>query len=231
MGPELAGYMENAPLLALGLAFLGGIATSFTPCVYPIIPITVTFIGARGAISRGHALVLSLLYALGISVTYTCLGIFAALSGKLFGSITQSPYVYLAVGNIILLFGLNMLDVFNLPLPQFLTQAGGGKARKGFLGTFVIGLTSGLVVGPCTAPVLATVLTYVGTKGDLFLGGAMLFFFAMGMCAIVIIAGTFSGVLSSLPKSGGWMEKVKKGFGWAMIAIGEYFIFRAGFYW
>ena len=122
MGQELAGYMETAPLLALGLAFLGGIATSFTPCVYPIIPITVTFIGARGATRRGHAFVLSLLYALGIAVTYTFLGMFAALSGKLFGSMTQSPYVYLAVGNIILLFGLNMLDVFALPLPQFLTR-------------------------------------------------------------------------------------------------------------
>jgi len=222
--------METAPLLALGLALLGGLATSFTPCVYPILPITVTFIGARGVQSRGHAFLLSLLYALGISVTYTSLGIFAALSGRLFGALTQSPYVFFAVGNIILLFGLNMLDVFVLPLPKFLSQAGGTKKRKGLLGTFLIGITSGLIVGPCTAPVLATILTYVSTKGDVVLGGLMLFLFAMGMCAIIIIAGTFSGVLASLPKSGNWMVTVKKVFGWAMIAFGEYFIFKAGMY-
>ena len=109
MGEGLAEALQTAPLLALGLAFLGGLATSFTPCVYPIIPITVTFIGARGVTSRTQAFVLSMLYALGIAVTYTALGVFAALSGKIFGAMTQSPYVFLVVGNIILLFGLNML--------------------------------------------------------------------------------------------------------------------------
>jgi thiol:disulfide interchange protein DsbD len=231
MGEGLAEALQTAPLLALGLAFLGGLATSFTPCVYPIIPITVTFIGARGVQSRVQALVLSLLYALGIAVTYTALGVFAALSGRFFGSLTQSPYVYLVVANIMILFGLSMLDVFELPLPEFLTSGGTAKARKGFLGAFVIGVTSGLVVGPCTAPVLASILTYVAQEGNVVFGGAVLFLFAMGMCTLIVIAGTFTGALASLPKSGGWMETVKKAFGWVMIAIGEYFIFRAGAYW
>ncbi len=231
MGEGLAQALQTAPLLALGAAFLGGLATSFTPCVYPIIPITVTFIGARGLDSRAHAFVLSLLYALGISVTYTALGIFAALSGRFFGSLTQSPYVFLAVGNIILLFGLNMLDVFEMPLPGFLSGGGQKEGRKGLLGAFGMGVTSGLIVGPCTAPVLATILTYVATQGNVVLGGAMLFLFAMGMCALIIVAGTFSGALASLPKSGDWMVRIKKGFGWVMIAFGEYFIFRAGANW
>ena len=231
MGEGLAEALQTAPLLALGLAFLGGLATSFTPCVYPIIPITVTFIGARGVTSRTQAFVLSILYALGIAVTYTALGVFAALSGKIFGALTQSPYVFLVVGNIILLFGLNMLEVFELPLPGFLSGAGTAKARQGFLGAFAIGVTSGLVVGPCTAPVLATILTYVATQGNVFLGGAMLFLFAMGMCALIIVAGTFSGALATLPKSGDWMVRIKKGFGWVMIVIAEFFIFRAGAYW
>jgi thiol:disulfide interchange protein DsbD len=231
MGEGLAASLETAPLLALGLAFLGGLATSFTPCVYPIIPITVTFIGARGVQTRLQAFVLSLFYALGIAVTYTALGIFAALSGRIFGAMTQSPYVYLVVGNIILLFGLNMLEVFELPLPGVLSGTGTAKARKGFLGAFAIGVTSGFVVGPCTAPVLATILTYVATQGNLFMGGATLFLFAMGMCALIIVAGTFSGALSSLPKSGDWMVRIKKGFGWVMILLGEYFVFRAGALW
>lgn len=231
MGTDLAQYLQTAPLLALGLAFLGGVATSFTPCVYPILPITVTFIGARGVQSRLQAFWLSLLYALGIAVTYASLGIFAALTGSIFGALTQSPYVYLAVGNIILLFGLNMMEVFEIPLPGFFSKLGAGKGKKGFLGAIVMGMTSGLVVGPCTAPVLATILTYVGTQGDVLLGGATLFIFAIGMSVLVVVAGTFSGLLSMLPKSGVWMVKVKKGFGWAMIILGEFFIVRAGIYW
>lgn len=227
----LEGYLESAPLIALGLSFLGGVVTSFTPCVYPIIPITVTFIGARSTQSRRHAFFLSLVYALGMALTYAALGMFAALTGKLFGVITQNPYIYLVVGNIILLFGLNMLEVFTLPLPRFLSGGTAGTGRKGFTGAFFLGITSGLIVGPCTAPVLATILTYVGTQQNIFLGGSMLFLFAMGMCTLLIVLGTFSGLLSSLPKSGAWMVKVKKGFGWVMIGLGEYFIIKAGIYW
>jgi len=231
MSAELAQYMQSSPLLALALAFAGGVATGFTPCVYPILPITVSFIGARGVQSRLHAFSLSLLYALGIAVTYASLGIFAALTGKVFGALTQHPLVYLVVGNVILLFGLNMMEAFHMPLPAFFSRMGTGKAKKGFAGAFVMGLTSGLIVGPCTAPVLATILTYVGTQGDVILGGLTLFVFALGMSLLVVVAGTFSGALSLLPKSGEWMVKVKKGFGWAMILLGEFFLVRAGMYW
>ncbi len=232
MVDELGHYLEAAPLLAVGAAFLGGVATSFTPCVYPILPITVTYIGARGATSRLQAFLLALLYALGLSITYAALGMFAALSGRIFGDLSQNAYMYLLVGNVILLFGLSMLDLFSLPLPRFLMGGGGtGSDKKGLLGAFVLGVTSGWVVGPCTAPVLATILTYVSTQQRVILGGAVLFSFAMGMCLLIIVAGTFSGLLTSLPKSGGWMVKVKKGFGWLMVALGEYFIVRAGMYW
>jgi thiol:disulfide interchange protein DsbD len=231
MESTLAGYVHNAPLLALVLAFVGGVVTSFTPCVYPVIPITVTYIGARSIQSRAHAFFLSLLYALGMAVIYAGLGMFAALTGKLFGAITQNPYLYLAVGNVILLFGLNMLEVFSLPIPRFLSKARGDKGQKGFTGAFFLGMTSGLIVGPCTAPVLATILTYVSTQKNVFLGGSMLFLFAMGMSTLLVVLGTFSGLLSSLPKSGAWMVKVKKGFGWVMVALGEYFILKAGMYW
>jgi cytochrome c-type biogenesis protein len=228
---DLTQYMQTAPLLALAVAFAGGVATGFTPCVYPILPITVSFIGARGVRSRFHAFSLSMLYALGIAVTYASLGIFAALTGRIFGDLTQNPFVYLTVGNVIMLFGLNMMDVFHLPLPGFLGRMGAGKGKTGLLGAFVMGLTSGLVVGPCTAPVLAAILTYVGTRGEVILGGATLFVFALGMSLLVVVAGTFSGALSLLPKSGEWMVKVKKGFGWVMIVLGEFFLVRAGIYW
>jgi len=232
MEESLANYVQTAPWVALGLAFLGGVATSFTPCVYPVIPITVAYIGARSTRSRSHGFFLSLFYAMGLSVVYAALGVFAALTGRLFGSVTQNGWVYLAAGNLILLFGLSMLDVFNLPMPRFLSGAGGtGKARPGFAGAFFVGATSGLIVGPCTAPALGVILTYVSAQKDVFLGGGMLFLFAMGMCTLVFILGTFSGLISALPRSGEWMIKVKKGFGWVMIAIAEYFILQAGIYW
>ncbi len=231
MGNDLVHYLETAPLMAVGAALLAGVATSFTPCVYPIIPITVTYIGGRGAVSRLHAFTLASLYALGLAVTYAALGMVAALTGQIFGALTQSPYVYLAVGNIMILFGLSMMDVFSLPIPRFLAGGTASNKKKGFLGAFLLGVTSGWVVGPCTAPVLATILTYVSTQKNVVLGGTMLFSFAIGMCLLIVAAGTFSGLLTSLPKSGTWMVRIKKGFGWLMIGLGEYFIVRAGIYW
>ena len=231
MGNDIVHYLETAPLMAVGAALLAGVATSFTPCVYPIIPITVTYIGARGSISRVHSFTLASLYALGLAIMYAALGMVAALTGQIFGMLTQSPYVYLVVGNIILFFGLNMLGLFSVPIPRFLAGGTASTERKGFLGAFLLGVTSGWVVGPCTAPVLATILTYVSTQKNVVLGGTMLFSFAIGMCLLIVVAGTFSGFLTSLPKSGAWMEKIKKGFGWLMIGLGEYFIVRAGIYW
>jgi len=232
MEGDLGSYLGSTPLISLGLAFLGGVGTSFTPCVYPIVPITVTYIGARSSGSRAHGFLLALCYSLSLAVLYAALGMFAALSGRIFGVLTQRPSVYLVAGAIILLFGLNMLEVFHLPMPAFLSKAAApGQGRSGFFGAFLLGATSGLVVGPCTAPVLAAILTYVSTQRSVLLGGAMLFLFALGMCTLVLVLGTFSGLLASLPRSGSWMVKVKKGFGWFMIGIAEYFVFRAGMYW
>jgi len=231
MDTDLALTLQKTPLLALALAFVGGVATSFTPCVYPILPITVSYIGARGADSRLHAFLLSAFYALGMSATYAALGMVAALTGRIFGAMTQSPYVFLAVGNVILFSGLTMLDLIPLSLPSFLTGSGKASRGKGLPGAFLLGVTSGLVVGPCTAPVLATILTYVSARKQVALGAATLFLFALGMSTLIVVAGTFSGFLSLLPRSGGWMVRVKKGFGWLMIGLGEYFLLRAGMAW
>ena len=231
MDPTAALNGEALSVTSFLLAFAAGVGTSFTPCVYPIIPITVTYIGARSVGSKMRAFVLSLFYTLGLATTYSALGAFAALTGKIFGSFTQSPYVYLVVGNIILLMGLGMLDVFSIPIPGFLQDPSVGKGRKGFTGAFLIGATSGFVAAPCTSPVLATILTYVSTKQSVAAGAGLLFVYSLGMCTLLIALGTFSGLLASLPKSGDWMVKIKKGFGWLMIGVGEFFIIRAGYFW
>ena len=218
----------NISALSYLVAFAGGIITSLTPCVYPLIPVTVGFIGAGAGGNRYRAFLLSFSYVIGIATTYSCLGAIAALTGTLFGSISTSPWTYLIVGNIFLLLGLSVLDVFTLPLPGFLTGRGGVKKRAGLLGAFLIGLSAGLVVGPCTAPALGAILTYVATKQNIIFGVTLLFTFALGMGMLLMLLGTFAGFATSLPKAGKWLDLVRKIFGIIMIACAEYFFILAG---
>ena len=226
---EALGYhMETGQAMAYIIALAAGALTSLTPCVYPIIPITIGYIGANAAGSRRRGFVLSLSYVFGMAVTYSILGAFAALTGKLFGSISTSPVVYLIIANISIIFGISMLGGFNIRLPLFFTRTKTNTKKHGILPAFGVGLASGLVVGPCTAPPLAVILTYVGAKQNIFYGVSVLFAFALGMGALLVLLGTFTGLLITLPKAGAWLEKVKKIFGWLLIFAGEYFIFMAG---
>jgi cytochrome c-type biogenesis protein len=209
-------------------AFGAGILASFTPCVYPLIPVTVGFIGASAAGNRARAFLLSLFYVIGIATTYSCLGAIASLTGRLFGQLSTNPWTYLIVGNIFLILGLSMLGVFTLPLPAFLTGRGTVRKRAGLLGAFLVGVSAGLVVGPCTAPALGAVLTYVATKQNLFFGITLLFTFALGMGMLLMGVGTFAGVASSIPKSGKWLDITKKVFGILLIICAEYFLILAG---
>ncbi len=221
-------YLQHSPILALLAAYLGGVLTSFTPCVYPLIPITVTYIGARGTGSKWKGFFLCLTHVLGISVTYSALGAFAALSGGFFGDISTSPWANLITGNIILLFGLSMLGVYNIPTPKFLGGSAGKGKLQGHLGAFLIGLTAGLVAAPCTAPVLGVILTFVAKGQSVTTGILSLFVFAYGMGTLLILLGTFTSFATSVPKPGIWMERIKKAFGWLMLGVAEYFIIQCG---
>lgn|SRR3990167_5670994 len=215
------------PLLAFVAVFAAGVLVSFTPCVYPVIPLTLGFIGARSAGSRWKGFTLSLVYVLGMAVTYAILGAIASLSGKLFGNVGSSPVSYFIVANVCMALGLSMLGVFQIPQISF-TGTGPVKQRQGYLGVFVIGLISGLIVGPCTAPVLAAILVYVGSKQNVVYGFSLLFAFGYGVGFLMILLGTFTGLLASIPKSGEWLERVKKLFGWVLIFAAEYFLIRMG---
>ena len=219
-------YLQASSPAALLAVLLAGIFTSFTPCVYPLLPITITFIGARAANSQRSAFFLSLFYALGITVTYAILGMAASLTGSLFGQWQNSPWVFFFIGNICLLFGLNIIGAFHLPLPSFIRQI--PQTKTSWLGSFLMGLAAGLVMGPCTAPVLAVLLAYVATKQNIWFGGLTMFIFALGMNTVLILAGTFAGILAKLPKPGVWMERIKKTMGWCVIFIGEYFLIQMG---
>ena len=218
-------YLKASILMSFFAAFIGGLLTSFTPCIYPMIPITASFIGGKSVGgSRLRALFLSLSYVVGIAVTYSILGVFAASTGRLFGEISSNPYAYFIIANIIILLGLGMLDVFTIPV----ITSKGMTSRGGFLGAFVIGIASGIVIGPCTAPVVGVLLIYVASTQNIILGGGLLFVFAFGMSILLILVGTFSGFLAALPQSGEWMVKVKKIMGIFMIGLGEYFLIKMG---
>lgn len=231
---NLQDYLSAGSLMAYPVAFLAGLLISFTPCVYPIIPIQLGFIGGQTASTQtgGQAswrgFTLSTLFVVGMAIVYAALGAFASLTGTLFGIWAASPWTYIVVGNVILLLALSMLDVIQLPTPQFLANWNPERKGKGYVSALLLGASSGLVVGPCTAPALGAALAYVGTQGNVFFGTTILFVFALGMGALMIALGTFSGALSALPRSGTWMVKVKKGFGFAMILIAQYLLIQAG---
>jgi len=233
---NLQEYLSAGSLLAYPAAFLAGLLISFTPCVYPIIPIQLGFIGGRVAAAHteggdsqganGRGFILSVLFVTGMALVYAALGAFASLTGNLFGIWAASPWTYIIVGNVVLLLALSMLDVFTLPTPQFLTKWNPERKGNGYVAALLVGASSGLVVGPCTAPALGAALAYVGAQGSVVFGTTILFTFAFGMGALMIVLGTFGGAL--LPRSGMWMIKVKKAFGVVMIVVAEYMLLEAG---
>ena len=229
--------LYNILIQNLGKGFLtpilvsygGGVLTSFTPCLYPVIPILLTHIGASCAGSRMKGFLSSIFFVIGLAITYSALGVIASLTGQMFGEVQSSPWAYLAIANIILLLGLSMLDVYTIRLPQFLLPK--GRQKKGLLGTLLLGFASGFIAAPCTTPVLGVLLVYVGSKQNIIFGFSLLFVFSLGMGTLLIIIGTFTGLLTSLPKSGKWMVQIRRAMGWGMIILAEYFLIQAGKFW
>ncbi len=220
--------LQSRSVTAIFVVFAAGVLTSFTPCVYPMIPVTVTFIGGAAGGNRKRAVVLSTVYVAGLAIVYASLGIAAALLGRVFGQFTRSPWVYGAVGLMIIGFGLGMLDLYSIRVPTLFSGVQTKGARRGgLLGALLMGMAAGFVAAPCTAPVLGVLLTYVATTRDLVWGGALLLAFAFGIGLLLLVLGIFSGFLSSLPRAGGWMDKIKKGFGLAMIVVGLVFVVQA----
>ncbi|MBF0595537.1 MAG: sulfite exporter TauE/SafE family protein [Candidatus Omnitrophica bacterium] len=216
-------------ILDYAVTFGAGLLMSFTPCAYPLLPVTVAVVA--GANTRGSHLngfMLSVIYVLGLAVSYSALAAVAVLTGKVFGTIQNNPWVFVVIGNLILFFALVMLDF--IPFPMFSVPSPGQRPR-GRRALFLMGAASGFVVGPCTAPVLGSLLLYIGSKHNLLFGMSLLFTFAFGLGTSLILAGTFSGFLSVLPKSGQWMNLVKKAAGIVLIIISELMFLRAGSFW
>jgi len=229
---SMAVYLQSSLGMALIAAYLAGVLISFTSCTYPVLPMTIAYIGAHGSSSRAWAFLLSLVYVLGMSVTYSLLGLLAALTGSMFGLVQTNFWTLFVVANLCLLMGLSMLGVFVLPVrtPAFVMKVGAGK-KGGIAGGFLVGAMAGMVMGPCTAPVLAVLLGYVASRQSPVFGAALLFIFSFGMGTLLLLAGTFAGLLARLPRSGEWMERINKLCGWILLGMGEYFLIQAGSMW
>ncbi len=224
------GEILQQPLKALPLMFGAGLLTSLTPCVYPMIPITAGILGGAGAVgrSRGRTVVLTLTYVTGLAMVYAILGLIAGLSGHLFGTISSNPWAYFIMGNLLLVFGLAMLDVIPVVAPERLLAWASKWGGQSLGAVFLMGATSGLVAAPCGAPAFATVLTFVSQTRSGVLGFSYLFVFSLGMTALLVGVGLSSGFLAALPRAGGWTLWVKRLAAVVMLGMAQYYFVQMG---
>ena len=226
--------LQHNPLLAGALLFGAGLLTSLNPCIYPMIPITASTlagVNVEGGRTRRRTILLTLTYVCGLALFYALLGLIAGLTGSLFGTIGASPWARLVIGNLLLVFALAMLEVIPVRLPARLSGWAGSLGGGSYPAVFLLGATSGLVAAPCGAPAFAVVLTWVAATHSAVLGFLYLFVFSLGMTAVLIVAGVFSGALAILPKPGAWMVWIKKAAGVVLLIMAEYYFVKAGQVW
>ncbi len=219
---------EGALLAFLGIFFIG-LALNLTPCVYPMLSVTVSLFGGQTDTNTFRVFLKAVIYVLGIASMYSVLGVAAALGGGLFGGIMQSPWVLSGIG--LLLFGLalSMFGLYELRMPYWLTSKIGGTNTTGIIGIYLSGLIVGVFAAPCIGPPIIALLAYVGTKGDPVFGFWAFFILSLGLGSPYLILGTFAGLLKKVPKSGIWMVWVKKVFGVVLIGVALFYVGLAFF--
>ena len=210
-------------LLSLIFVFIGGLALNLTPCVYPLIPITIGYFGGQSEGKTSRLVMMGVLFVVGLAITYSVIGVVTALSGSIFGSLLQNTYVILFIALIFLVLSLSMFGVYEFKLPDSLVNKAGG-AKSGLFGAFFMGLTMGIVAAPCIGPFVLGLVTYVAAKGDPLFGFILFFDLAVGLGFPYLLLAIFSGKIKKLPRAGEWMEAVKHIFGFILIGMAIYFI-------
>lgn len=212
---------RGLPLTLLAI-FVLGLALNLTPCVYPLIPITLGYFGSQSGSSTGRRVALSSLYVLGIAITYSALGVFSALSGKLFGAWLQHPAVLMFFAALMLIMASSMFGAFEMQAPQFITRRSGGQS--GLAGALTMGLVIGIVAAPCVGPFVISLIALVSSLQSPMLGFLMFFVLALGLGLPYLFLGIFASAATSIPRSGEWMLQVKKAMGFILIAMAFYFL-------
>jgi len=213
---------EKGLVLTLILIFFGGLALNLTPCVYPLIPVTISYFG--GLEKKGQRLANAFAYVMGIMVTYSILGTFSALSGEMLGKQLTSPVVTVAIAAVMIGLSLSMFGLYEIRVPYFIMRLIGGEAKSGVVGTLVMGATMGVVAAPCIGPFIVGLLAYVAKLGDPFRGFLLFFVMSLGLGVPYLFLAIFSGKISSLPRSGEWMLGIRRIFGFVLIVMAVYFL-------
>lgn len=208
-------------VLGGGIVFLGGLLTALTPCVYPLIPITVSVFGARKAEGRGKALLLTSAYVFGMGLVFAVLGVLAARTGAAFGGILGKPAFVVGLAGVMLILAASMFGAFELSLPSAWATKLSGVGGSGLLGALLMGSVSGFLAAPCTGPVLTGLLAFVAKTQNSLLGGSLLFIYALGVGVPFFLIGVFT---IQLPKSGQWMESVKSVLGIMLVALAALYL-------
>jgi thiol:disulfide interchange protein DsbD len=216
----LAGWALVWTMLGI---FAGGMALNLTPCVYPIIPITVSYFGGKSGQGQGRLLIHGLLYLAGLAAANSTLGVVAALSGGLMGALLQNPLVLIVVAAILIFFATSLFGWWELRLPGRLTQAA-SRSYAGYFGSLFMGLTLGVVAAPCIGPFVLGLLTWVASMGSPLLGFLVFFTLSLGLGLPLFFLAMFSGSLEKLPRSGEWMLWVRKLMGWVLVGMAAYFL-------
>lgn len=221
---SLASTLESSGiLLSLIFIFIGGLALNLTPCVYPLIPITIGYFGGQAEGKTSRLFLLGILYVLGMALTYSIIGVVTALSGAVFGTLLQNPFVIVGIALLFIVLSLSQFGVYEFKLPDKLVMKAGG-AKGGVMGAFFMGLTMGIVAAPCIGPFVLGLVTYVAAKGDAFYGFLMFFVLALGLGFPYLLLALFSGKIKKLPRAGDWMEGVKHIFGFLLLGMAFYFV-------
>lgn len=221
---SLASTLESSGiLLSLIFIFIGGLALNLTPCVYPLIPITIGYFGGQAEGKTSRLFLLGILYVLGMALTYSVIGVVTALSGAVFGTLLQNPFVIVGIALLFIVLSLSQFGVYEFKLPDKLVMKAGG-AKGGVFGAFFMGLTMGIVAAPCIGPFVLGLVTYVAAKGDAFYGFLMFFVLALGLGFPYLLLALFSGKIKKLPRAGDWMEGVKHIFGFLLLGMAFYFV-------
>lgn len=222
-GSSPAGEAGAGLWLTLIGIFLGGLALNLTPCIYPLIPITVSYFGGRGQKTGKGIIIQGMVYIFGLAVTNSILGVMASLSGAMLGSVLQNPIVLMAVAGILVGLAASFFGLWEIRAPSGLTRLA-SRNFGGYFGNFFMGLTLGIVAAPCLGPFILGLLTYVGQKGDPFLGFLCFFVLSIGMGLPLAVLAVFSGALERLPVSGEWMEWIRKILGWVLVGMAGYLL-------
>jgi thioredoxin:protein disulfide reductase len=210
-------------LLGLIFVFLGGLALNLTPCVYPLIPITIGYFGGQSEGSTKKLFLMGLMFLFGMSITYSVVGVVTSLTGAVFGSLLQNVFVIVLIALVFVVLSLSMFGVYEFKLPDALVTKAGG-AKGGLYGAFFMGLTMGIVAAPCIGPFVLGLVTYVAAKGDPLFGFLMFFVLSLGLGLPYVLLAVFSGKIKKLPRAGEWMEGVKHVFGFILLGMALYFL-------